>query len=201
MTVIVVITHILAATTNVVWGQSTTIGIDLCACTPTTYTFQLNFTALCNDTNIVAGSSSGSNNRSSTGEGNSGIIDVACFVTEQTEEAEPVDDVIPVAVSTIDVLELNEDLDVLEQTQYADDFRNGDTFTYTSVMGMRSDFANLSAKEIPAGLQLNIVGRNQIDQPIVNLWAMLFSNECGIYPVLVPGDAIGWTILVSVLCE
>ena len=102
-------------------------------------------------------------------------------------------DATPLIVSTVSVLELDRSFRVLAQTPYIDTFRDGDIFNYTSVAGTPEGVAMLDPS---GGLQLDIVGLNQLEQPIKNVWIILFDNDCGIFPVLEIGDQIGWTILV-----
>jgi hypothetical protein len=49
----------------------------------------------------------------------------------------------------------------------------------------------------PGGLQLNINGRNALDEFITNVWVIFFNNECGLFSVIAEGDQIGWTKFVS----
>jgi len=103
-------------------------------------------------------------------------------------------------VSSVTVLELDRLLRVIAQTPYRDDFRDGDTFTYTSIAATPEGIATLTPDRWPGGLQLDIVGVNRNEEPITNVWIILFENNCGIYPILEVGDVVGWTILVSILC-
>ena len=103
-------------------------------------------------------------------------------------------------VTTVSVLELDRSLRVIAQTPYAGDFRGGDSFTYTSIVGTPEGAATVTPENMPGGLQLDMIGINQLEQPITNVWIILFDNDCGIFPVLEIGDQIGWTILVSAVC-
>lgn len=156
-------------------------GVNLCACQPSVYTFKFNFTAICNIQTILR----------------PGIRGADCFAREFTI-GQPVNDTVPVQVNTVTVLELDRQLRVIAQTPYRDDFRDGETFVYTSIAGTPEGVSMLSPDRWPGGIQLDIVGINQNEEPITNVWIILFDNDCGIYPVLQVGDVIGWTILVSV---
>ena len=151
------------------------VGVSLCACNPATYTFELNFTAVCEDSSV-------------TGPGIEGIF---CFSREFGLQGN-VTDFEPVAVSEVTILELNQDLQPFVQVPVEGDFRTGNTFKYSSISGT----AALNETTIPGGLQMNIVGRNRVDQDISNVWIIVFTNECGIFPIFEIGDNIGWIKVV-----
>jgi len=71
------------------------VGVTICACSPSVYTFQFNFSSMCDDTTVG---------------GNPGIIDWDCLV-DGLQESDQVTDLIPVAISTATVLELNADFE------------------------------------------------------------------------------------------
>jgi hypothetical protein len=103
-------------------------------------------------------------------------------------------DKVPVTVTSIQILELNQDDQVLVQTNVIGAFSDGDNFTYTSITATDP---NLNASSIPRGFQLSITGRNKIDENIVNTWLIVYNNDCGIFPILFEGEHIGWTVFVS----
>ena len=108
-----------------------------------------------------------------------------------------VEDLVPIAVQSIDILELGQDLRVLVQENIEGNFGDGDTFQYTSVA---ADPTNInSAVDIPRALQLNLVGVNANDEPIINVYIITFTNSCGTYPVLQEGQSAGWTRFVSLI--
>ena len=157
------------------------IGVTICACQPSVYTFTFNFSATC-DVSTVEGP---------------GVLDADCFARGfAVGSADDVNDTVPVQVTTVSIMELNKDLGVLVQTPYTEVFRDGDSFTYTTILSAPDNITGLTPDMIPGGLQLGIVGVNQLEEPITNVWIILFDNACGIFPVLEVGDQIGWTILV-----
>lgn len=95
-------------------------------------------------------------------------------------------DYVPVVITGIDVLELDTGLIPIRLTPIRGSFGNGDIFSYTA------DEENT----IKGGIQLNILGVNQLDQTIQNVFVISFSNECGVSVVEV-GDVIGWVVVVS----
>ena len=157
------------------------IGVTICACQPSVYTFTFNFSATC-DISTIRGP---------------GVFDSDCFARGfAIGSADDVNDTVPVQVTTVSVIELNKDLGVLAQTPYTDVFRDGDSFTYATILSTPDNITGLTPDMIPGGLQVGIVGVNQLEEPITNVWIILFDNACGIFPVLEVGDQIGWTILV-----
>lgn len=174
--------RLLLAAIAVVQVAKSQVGISLCACQPSVYTFQFNFSAIC-DIDTINGP---------------GVKAADCFARGFTI-GDPVNDTVPVNVNTVTVMELNPNLQVIAQTPYRDDFRDGDTFTYTSIASSPQGVATLSPDRWPGGIQLDIVGVNQDEEPITNVWIIVFENDCGIYPILEVGDNVGWTNLVSYL--
>lgn len=158
------------------------VGVTICACQPSIYTFRFNFSAFCEIQTI---------------DSREGVLGADCFARGIGLGSEETVDAVPVQVTTVSVLELDKQLRVLAQTQYVDDFRNGDTFTYTSLAASLEGIATLDPDRMPGGIQLDMVGINQEEQPITNVWVILFENDCNIFPVLEIGDTVGWTILVG----
>ncbi len=176
-----------SALTNVTWTLLLTvalqavpvqgqIGVTICACQPSVYEFKLNFSLTCSQKTVVG----------------PGIVSSACTV--DTELAQNVTDFTPVRVTTIQILELNQNLDVIAQTFLNGNYGSGDTFRYVSVTVSPN---TTSALQISKGIQISLAGTNQFDQALVNFWLILFTNDCGIYPVILQGQEIGWTIFVS----
>jgi hypothetical protein len=156
-----------------------TVGVDICACQPATYEFVLDFALTCDNKTVVAGS---------------GINASECRIT--TDRNLNVTDQVPVSVSKVQVLELNQDLDIITTSQYEEEFADGDIFTYTSVIASN----NITRpQDVPRALQMTITGRNQEEQDLVNFWIIIFDNSCGIYPVVLEGEQIGWTIFVRLV--
>lgn len=84
------------------------IGVDICACQPSVYEFTFDFLNTCDDFNVTG----------------PGITDNACFVDFASDLN--VTDEVPVAVSRIEILELDQILQVVAQTQIVGNFRSGD---------------------------------------------------------------------------
>jgi hypothetical protein len=99
-------------------------------------------------------------------------------------------------VGKIQVLELNQNLDIISETPYEGEYFDGDIFTYTSVIA--SDTIT-RPEDVPRALQMTITARNENEEDLVNFWIIIFDNSCGIYPVVLEGEQIGWTIFVSTI--
>ena len=152
-----------------------TVGVDICACQPSTYEFILNFNLTCDDKNVQG----------------PGINASACTIT--TDRDLNVTNKVPVSVSKIQVLELNQNLDIISTTPYEGEYTNGDVFRYTSVIATDKI---TRPEDVPRALQMTLAGRNANEEDLVNFWIIIFDNSCGIYPVVLEGEQIGWTIFV-----
>jgi len=152
------------------------VGVTLCACQPGIYTFTFDFSLKCADQNI----------------GGDGIQDTACVIDTEIDQ---VLDQTPVAVSKVQIFELDQNLNVIVSTEKIQEFRNFDSFNYTSIISR--DIDTINETSVPRGLQLSITGRNAMDQSLVNSWLILYNNDCGLYPILTEGQTAGWTELVS----
>lgn len=165
------------------------VGTTICACSPSVYTFQFDFSYTCNQTTV------------SIGQG-SGIADIDCFSQGLLRPGEDnatvtVTDTTPIRISAVDIIELDQSLAPIASAFYGAGYSNGDTIQYVSIAGNPTNASDLTAEQIPKAIQLSIVGTNAAEEDITNVWIILFDNECGFFEVLTPGDQIGWTNLVS----
>jgi hypothetical protein len=156
------------------------IGVTVCACQPSVYVFELDFNATCDIGTI---------------DSRPGIRGADCFARGIGLYADDTVDFVPVQVTSISIVETNREFQVLAQSPYSSFFSDGDKITYTSILGTPEGVASLDEDNLPAGMQVDIVGINQLEQPITNVWIILFDNVCGVFPVLEKGDKIGWTII------
>jgi hypothetical protein len=174
----VAIIGLFLASTPSTFGED--VGTELCSCAPSTYEFTLDFSLFCPPVNITLGDA---------------IQATSCLVSPFGNPE--VSDLVPIAVQSIDILELGQDLRVLVQENIEGNFGDGDTFQYTSVVATDAD----GEVEIPRALQLNLVGVNANDEPIINVYIITFTNNCDTYPVLSEGQSAGWTVFVSSAVE
>jgi hypothetical protein len=164
--------------TQTIFAQE--VGLDICACQPSVYEFKFDFGLTCKDLDV----------------GGPGINDTTCLTELRGAENQEDADVVPVTVSQISIFELDQNLDVIAQTAKTGAFLTGSTFTYTSIIATEPDMLNPNS--LPRGIQLVFIGTNALNQAVVNTFAILYSNECGIFPLLKEGEVAGWSILVSI---
>lgn len=161
------------------------VGVTICACQPSVYTFQINYTSICTETNVLL---------------NPGIKGVDCFQRGVGTDADLINDTVPVQINNINVIELGQQFEALSTTPFAGSFADGSTFVYTSPnLATPEEVNNLTTSTVPGGVQIVLDGINKEEQPITNTWIILFTNDCGWYPVLDVGDNIGWTTLVRTI--
>jgi hypothetical protein len=156
------------------------VGVDICACQPSTYEFTLDFAstlpANCDLGEIIG----------------PGLNETTCRITRLNDPNDAGDpDLMPVSVTDIQVLELDQNLLPLVQTPIVGDFRSGDTFRYTSIIanGLGPD-----PMAVPRGFLMTINGRNSLDEDLQQRWVILYDNDCGIFPILFEGTQLGWTV-------
>jgi hypothetical protein len=154
------------------------IGTDICACSPSTFTFRFDFSLSCPPVNVTIGD---------------GIKATACIIVP-LDPSEDVTDEVPVVVTTIQVSDLDLNSQILSGPEnIMGEFEDGDNFTYTSDMALGAD----TLEELAGGLQMSLTGTNAAGQPLSAIWSMQYSNECGVEPILNVGDSAGWVVFVS----
>ena len=131
------------------------IGVDICACLPTTITFRLNFTFECVDSNVFG----------------PGINDTTCLI--ETRGNENVTDFVPTSISTIQIFELNENLEVVGDSTNDDGYFDGSMISYTSIVERDPDSVS-SVTTLPRGFQILLTGVNAVEQTIVNVLAIAY---------------------------
>jgi hypothetical protein len=155
------------------------VGIDICACSPTTYEFTFDFSLFCLPVNIP---------------NSDAVQETFCQVTP-FEDGPSVTDLVPVSVIGITVLELDQNINVLVREYINGNFSDGDTFQYTSIAA--NPDAIDRAVDVPEHITFNFFGVNDNGESIVNFYAIKFTNNCDAYPVLEEGQSAGWTRFVS----
>ena len=161
-------------------GAQQEIGTDICYCAPNVYEFTLDFALTCPPVNITLGDA---------------VAATTCLVSPYANPE--VSDLVPVSVSSIDVLELNQNLQIMVQENIAPKvaYLDGDTFSYISYAAIPGEIVN--AEDLPRAIQLNLIGVNKNGEAIINVYLITFTNACGAYPVLSEGQFAGWTRFVS----
>jgi hypothetical protein len=127
--------------------------------------------------------------------GGPGISDTTCLTELRGEDDQDDADLRPVSVGQVSIFELDQNLDVIAQTVNTGNFISGDTFRYTSIIATEPDMLNPDS--LPRGIQLVFIGINELNQAVVNTFAILYDNDCGVFPLLREGQMAGWSILVS----
>jgi hypothetical protein len=154
------------------------VGDTICACSPSALEFTLDFALSCADTNV----------------GGDGVLATDCSVTPS--QGGTVSSLVPVVVLSVDILELDQDLQVLNQEASFVDFVDGDTFTYSSFT-VNPDLVGPAT--VPKTLIVSLIGRNAAGQALSMQYLITYTNTCDAYPVLTVGENIGWTRFVSCL--
>mmetsp|Transcript_49998 Transcript_49998/g.57729 ORF Transcript_49998/g.57729 Transcript_49998/m.57729 type:complete len:467 (-) Transcript_49998:84-1484(-) len=154
--------------------QQREIGTEICYCAPNSYEFTLDFKLTCPPVNITLGDA---------------IAATTCMVSPFGEPG--VIDLVPVSVQSVDILELNQNLQVIVQENVGGDLVDGDTFSYISYAAEPGMIVN--PEDLPRAIQVNIVGVNKDGEDIINVYLITFTNSCGAYPVLSEGQFAGWT--------
>jgi hypothetical protein len=161
------------------------IGVDQCACFPSTYTFVLDLGQLCSQTSLPS----------------SGIESSTCSVLSESGAVLTGTNMFPVSVSEITVFELGQDLGTaIISTQIpGNSFITGGSFTYTSSsVGTQDGLdSSIASGVFPRGLELQLRGLNLFSEIVDNRFTIVFSNECDVFPVVQEGDQIGWVKFVS----
>lgn len=121
-----------------------------------------------------------------------GINDTDCFAGNLNADNDDNTDYVPVTITKIQILELDRNQGILKELNIVEQFVDGQEFNYTSIA-----VSNPENDVAVGGLQMTLDGRNANDDQIVNNWIILFTNECGVFPLLELGDQIGWTEFVS----
>ena len=150
------------------------IGKDICACSPSSYEFTFAFDLSCPPMNITKSDA---------------IDQTSCVIT--SFGAPNVTDLVPVSVQSIDVLELGQGLRVLVQENIIGNFSNGDSFVYTSLTAAPIEINETD--EVPRAIQINIVGTNNLNEALINVYIITFTNDCGAFPLFLEGQSAGWT--------
>lgn len=166
------------------------VGETLCACQPATIDFRFQFDLTCDDRTI------------NHEDGLPGLADSACITNTPDGSDTSVSEVastMPALVDTMQILELDQNQQVVSQTVYDDGYTDGQVISFNSTVVTNPDEVN--SVTLPSGLAVTITGRNAAGQQLLNSWAVRYTNDCDIYPVLEPGMQIGWTVLVSCVCR
>ena len=154
------------------------IGTELCSCSPSTYEFTLDFDLSCPPVNITIGNA----------------VEATSCLTSPFGDPD-ITDLVPVAVTRINILEMGQELMVVSQTDIDEELLDGATVTYSSIAADPNSITN--TKDVPRAIQINLEGKNKLDQKIINVFIITFTNGCGSHPAFEEGQSAGWMRFVS----
>jgi hypothetical protein len=130
------------------------------------------------------------------------VVDDADAADISTSSFIATEDVVPVAVYSIQFLEVDTDFNVINQdSAYVRDidFVDGTIFNYTSIVAKVDDNGEMGGEgRMPGGMNLVLRGVNAAGDPVRNVFTITYANDCGV-PTFEDGDAIGWVVFVSFL--
>ena len=177
------------ASSNSGMSEPGTDPLEVCACSPTSYELKLNFTNTC-DTSPELREEEGQN---------MGISSFSCLVDAFGDASAT--DFVPVSVQSIDILELGQEMTVLSQrTIDGDDFdETSNGLVYNSII--TDEQFRQEESDLPSAIQFSIVGRNQFDKPLINVFIITFTNDCSAQRTLESGLQVGWVTIVSTVCR
>jgi len=162
----------------------TTSNSSVCACSPSEYEFSFNFTSTCPPVNVTI---------------NQAVSGTTCFISafeQGRNQSNPQDprwnesmSLVPTEISNIDILELGQHLEVIGTRSLLGPFVHGDQVQFQSIIGQEHENQTMI---IPRAIQANIFATNQDGENLVNVFLILFSNDCDAYPSIVAGQSLGW---------
>jgi hypothetical protein len=152
------------------------IGTSVCVCSPAVYEMTFNFSQTCNNT-IINGD---------------GIITTDCAIAPFQDDN--VTDLVPISVGSIDIIELDADLELLTQSSQFGTFSDGDTITYTSISNVPSA---INETVYPIAFQVSVIGNNAAGDTLFFAGLIVYVTECTVFPVILEGSSIGWVAFVS----
>ena len=146
----------------------------LCGCSPSLYKFRLNFGLSCADTSISV---------------SNGISDVVCNTNPNVSVNPP-----SAEATSIQILELDQFQKILRTDMITDVQRDGDEIEYRSYIASSQTPV---VDRVPGSLEVAIMARDETSTNIYQQWVIQFTNACDVYPVISPGQQIGWISMVS----
>lgn len=105
----------------------------------------------------------------------------------------PVSPDIPVNITSIVILEFGLTRDLLSRTTLPGPFDDGESFEFTSIIGTEA-FEDNDAVQI---FQIAVNGLNENQVAIRNSLGIVYTNACGVQPIVTVGDNFGWIVFVS----
>jgi hypothetical protein len=180
-TLFAVVVAAILLTKRLTFAQGSFFDFSICACTPSTYDFQLDVSQGCPTTEAIDLVLE------------AGVESAECEVTATNSTT--VTDLVPISIESITVEELRQDNTVAVSQSVQGDFRDGDAFRYISISSDLEDIRG--AIDLPKILQFNLTGKNIDGDRVSNIVVIVFTNDCEAYPVIQAGHSAGWIRFVS----
>jgi hypothetical protein len=133
----------------------------------------LNFALTCADTSLSLGP---------------GISDVVCNTNPEVTF-----DPTTAQATSIQILEMDQFQKILRTDMITDPQFDGDEIEYRSYIASSQ---TTDVERVPGSLEVAIIASDASVTSIYQQWVIQFSNACDVYPVITPGQQIGWTIMV-----
>ena len=148
-----------------------------CSCSPTIYTFQLNFNQTCNDNTI---------------QGKPGVDFASCSIFTSANVRTPTQ------IEEIRVFEYGISIsDLLNYKRITGSFFDGDTFSYTSASAELNPDGQLEDQKVPFFITVELDGVNAAGQSILNQINVKYDpTNCAAEPIQ-KEDQIGWVEVVD----
>jgi hypothetical protein len=158
------------------------LGVTICACSPRYYQFTLDFALSC-DTNVILGE---------------GVASYECSI--EPFQGSAIADLIPVSVSSIDLIELDQGLNLLSQASSFGPFLNGNT-SVTNNLTYFNETTGGDTSLVPKALQFSVLGQNAAGESIFFTGLIVYNNSCSVVNTILVNSTIGWFRLVSKNCR
>ena len=150
----------------------------ICSCSPTSFTFHLDFNRTCDDNSVLIGKTHG-------------IDRSFCRTDNVIEGNDKRSSPAVVELSSILILELDISLQVIKQHFRAGlGLKDGQTLSYESILATGTD------GDTAAAIQMALTGVTTDGTEIQSQFILTYTNLCSI-DVFHAGDAISWLIVVS----
>lgn len=154
------------------------IGETFCSCSPASYTFTFNFSATCESSTLVTGLP--------------GLNETGCLLSGGGENGT---NTAPVSLASVLIADLDRDLEsILAGIQ--SNVSSSDTIVYDTFTSSANVSAT-TASDVPRGLALIMTGFNALGDSVQMSIALIFNPDCDVFPVISPGDTVGWLVVVS----
>jgi hypothetical protein len=151
-----------------------TIGTDVCSCAPSSYVFSFNFSGTCETSTLKTGQP--------------GLNETGCLVDRG-------DDRVPVSLTSVLIADLDQDLQSIIAGQEAN-LTSTDTIVYDAFT-KTADAGTVDPAKIPRGVAVIMKGVNAAGANVQMSIAIIYTQECDIYPIVSAGDSVGWLVIVS----